>query len=282
MQFWLFRVSVLASEQGSLFANALDSATRYGLLERALLNPQPAVYRSQVYRLFNVAQVGDAIVGRMSHPDRIDRTVPDASGRRLEDFEEDSEAWVHFLFTGKGEQVIAVQRRQDFFAGTSEGLAEIIQKLIVSSIADPSVEVQVKGLSDERTFWGAIESAKFLYSVDFVFVAPNMFGGRKPLADLLALESKMHNATLMKAGVENPNGLLRFERTPENDAEVDYATSGGGSWIIRKIDKNGQEKEVRSDGEGAVQFSIDDDEETRQTIGHKIREIVAIIRSIIL
>lgn len=278
MQFWLFRVSVLAAENMSLFAHSLNDASRYELLRRAIQNPQSALYRGTVYSLYNVSAVADSLVGRISHPDEIDRTIPAPSPNTLMDIREESNAWAHFIFTGFGEQIFAVQRKQDFFAGEADGLAQVVARILQASIADDRVQVSVSPLKRDGDFWSVLARATHLYKVSFEFIAPNMFGGRKPLAELVNLQNEMHNATIFRTGLENPNGHLQFPRNEQTVDEVDYAAAGGGSWEIDARDEQGNKFDVKSDRDSAIIIEVDDDSETKKTIAHRIVGLIQRIR----
>ncbi len=276
----LFRVSILPVERAELFSQSLNDDSRYRMLVDALLKPKGGgIYRNIRYRIYNAELTPEgAVVGRLSHPGEIDRTIPDATGLRLRDITEDTEDWVHFLFYGKGEQVLAVQKNADFFSGREEGLVEILQSTLNAAIDDDRVQVVVQPLTRPGTFWAVVERATELFEVSFVFVAPNMFGGKQPLTKLLTLQTALHNASLVKAGVENPDGTLRYDRNDATEAEVAYAEAGGGSWKVDMKDKEGPRRDIRSGGPDIVTVAVEDDDDTKQSLFHKLEGILTQLR----
>lgn len=275
MQFWLFRVSINVADPGSLFAGTPPThAERFAVLREALMHSQPAIYRGVTYELYNVEEVDGTIIGRVSHPDEVERTIPAETPGQLVDLREDSNAWAHFVFYGLGEQILAVQRKGEFFAGEAEGMASILQRLISASLPPQTYDVSVYPLLRKGDFWSTLERLSGVRRIEFEFVAPNMFGGREHLAQLLDVQRELHNANLFRAGVESTSAALRFPRNEQTEAEVIYAEKGGGAWRVEGVGRTGEAIAVKSDGESAVLTEITDDDTLRVSIRHRVEDLI--------
>lgn len=280
MQLVLFRVGILPNDDAGLFTRELPQEEPLRLIRGALLSFRGnGIYRNTRYALYNVEEVdGQAIVGRIGRPGEIERTVLDDSGDRLKDIREPTEEWAHFVFVTDQEQIIAVQKKPEFFSGSEDGLKEILESTIAASLNDPSLQVVVTPITRLGSFWEAIKEAAALFSVELRFVAPNMFRGRNDIADIVNLCKIQHNAIYVNSSIENPAGNLVFERTAETEQEVSFAELGGGSWRIDMVDGTGNRRPVSSGGANAAQISVKDDEESRQSVRHLIADVLAGIR----
>ena len=278
MQLWLFRISINPSRQLSLYKHPLEDNSRFDLIDSALKDSMPVIRKSTEYRFYNHHREGETVIGRIGHPDIIERSLPTENGSGLVDFSEESESWVHYVFTDHGEQVMAVQRKQKFFAGNPDGMADIIHAILAETISDDQVVIAVKPITMTGNFWSQIKDATKLYKVSFDFVPPNMFKGRKPLADLLELQHKMHNNTLFKASIENQDGNLSFPENDQTIAEVDYAAAGGGGWEMDVETERSGRHTVRSGADAPVNISIEDDEQSGKSIEHLLDTLLNKIR----
>ncbi len=275
MKFYIFHVSVVPVDSEAVFAHGeMTAGQKNQAIVDAMLNRAVGVYRRRKFRLYDVRQLGEdsnVIYGHIASPDKQEIAQPDDMDEDLIRKTVESHRWTHFVYLGEGKQYIAVMDKQEFFSGSIRGVARLLQELLVEGLdllKYPGYTIEVEPKTDKRQFWDVIDSASRLYKVRFNLITPNAFGGAEKLQELLSQQRSKHNATRFVTEINNEKGELEISKDdPEIEAEVDYASRGGGHTKIVYGSKDGPPRRWSSD-EARVTIEIRQDA-TADTISLK-------------
>lgn len=287
MQFLLFRVSLVPSGNPGLFSSTSDypntDEKRFRWIVEAMRSTARAVRRKTDYMFMNVeAPLPEIAVGRLAHPDQVERSLPGPDGRTLVDQLDPTNAWTRFVFFGIGEQIIAVQRKSSFFSGSDDGLREIIEAVLNVSAAEISMTVMLEPLTEPATFWEIVRRSQQRFELAFLIDRPNVFSNRPELERIARMRHDQYNATESVDAIRNPAGELVIEDTPQLREQVEHVARGGGKWQLDATDADGERRTYTSTNSVVPKsVTMDTDYEEAESRVSWLERIVARIREML-
>lgn len=161
------------------------------------------------------------------------------------------------------EQVILVERNTQVFVDELV-VFKYLLKYLNRELIVQGLEVDLKPLTSKGGFWQLLKDMDKVFSVHFIFKAPNFLGDSyEDLRDILNKEKCDSNANQVEYVISNDAGQLHLEDTVRYKSAVGWIEDGAGEWRIKAKQKGkGKAKKVFKNSQQISTFEIEGKPET--------------------
>ncbi len=164
------------------------------------------------------------------------------------------------------EQVFLFERNHSVF---SEELVvfKYLRKYLNKVLFLKGLEVDIKPLTTKGRFWKLVEEMDRVYSVSFIFKAPNFLGDSyEALKDILNKEKADSNANQVAYSITNDAGELNVSDNSRYKSAVGWIEDGAGDWELKGRQKGkGKRKKTYRNTEQLTVFEVETDFDTLTT-----------------
>lgn len=170
-----------------------------------------------------------------------------------------SEDWPYLEFLcdcSVGKQLVVIEYNSTVIYKMSV-VKTVLEGLVGGAMFQHGYSVHFEPIIDDESFWGLVDDAEAVYSLNFLLNSPNLFGAGSKANEALGHLRKTFNNTRVKITLENERGRLNV---PKEQLETyrEYADKGGGEWTITTCPKGkGRKKRKHSSSERALKVAAE-------------------------
>lgn len=152
-----------------------------------------------------------------------------------------------FVIIDTSNQILLIQHDPDVFRQTKTA-AKALCEAMNNFTHEYMYEIAVNPMLTREDFWNIVDNNDIVTSVEFELESPNLFEGIIEVSELLKKLRQLYNNTKTKIKLYNRNKSLTLKKdNKELESTIDYASAGGGKWIMTYINQLGKKKAASSD-----------------------------------
>lgn len=239
---------------------------RHKYLQSVLGEKVQFMYRSHPYTYVPFGNDGEILIGA------IGRQITElkSEGPEMNFAPKELQAWEHanvFINLAEGQQDQLTAFQKNFRVGSPRQLLEAMFHQIERT--ERPYKATIEYVVNKEEFWTVVKNNEGkITEAAFVFVPPNMFGGRDEWNKTLRKLRDQNAVETTGLNLRNQSGKLHLEGTEIKEI-IDAALDGGGEAKLRS-----GKKVIFSSSQGRKTVSIEDDTHVAHAIKDKIAHLV--------